>query len=1135
MSNLSDQLEEIKSLISSPTKSNKSLAYSTLSHLQQQSSDALIQTLALSSQSLLRRIVADIHDDDEEIAAQALKCLGFMIYHPAIVSEISVEDVKVVLESLVKLITTTKMKSVCNLGVWCISIQQLSEPLLAPHFHSLLRAVVHAIDNPIGSLSTTFEAIQAVIKLATLLSESMRELSHIWAPPIYRRLLSSDKRDRDMSERCLLKIRSTIIPPPIDLSKVLVRDLKTKLLTMMHDMLTNGMKVQTIQAWGWYIRLLGSHALKNRHLINDMLKIPEKTFSDHDSQVQIASQVAWEGLIDALIHPPMILPCATNAAKEDDGTQKKGTHKGNSGDIQNTGSLKSIRLIMTPLIGIMLSNCDVSVHMACLNTWCYLLHRLDTSLNDSSMINLVVDPIFEAAFQLDPDGKSFWARDLCINLLDDFISAKLKPQDYDPRNQVSQQLSAKTSMNAPIISGSCSWKQYPIKWLPWDLSLLDFHLRMIYSLIRQPSRQTVCHDNRVPADDAPLRLFRAVLKGVEQEFKRSSIDYDDIMLCLNAVLKFLRNMCEELSLDGSDRNGLHHISLQYMEAVSEVIEPTLMGSPIYKVALNIKYIENLQMIPDVGYEKSGVCSIGYMEMVSPMVYLSVLYFTVVVRSTLSTSKADYILQGMHQYFKFMLSSFGPLESLVITTELLYKHTGPGCLTMWIAIAECLKNYINDLNDLSLFKMDSESKGCYAMSHLMSYPLLVCSCAQKDIMSAMSGCPSETPSSPQMNAELEQVITLWKSLYGSICTSLSGCIIVGSFSEALVSVLDRCLDKYTSMLTCANELHLNIKDLDLHLISLYGDAFMCILKNSSSSESSSDGNTKHCYDYKITSGIKGCLTLAIRYMKLSQTKIGIDAPIGLPMFSRLCSALALFIRSLHLKQEIVSFFEMISCPLLEWLGYMEMQDEGTSDQFELLWTEMLNCLRRSQSPIVFDSAFLKLQACILEKTLDHSKLSISEPTITFWNSIYGEQINLDYPQTLLHVLDKLWRQGRINLHKRSLPLQRCQSKSEAITAPPRFTVNTAHNRGSKRVELVENTTDSKQKEMPHSSLKRKRSELTEHQKEVRRAQRGRGRDCGGHGIGIQTYTTLDFSQGNEDSQDSEDIRNPECILQMLRNR
>ncbi|XP_050124860.1 uncharacterized protein LOC126602089 isoform X3 [Malus sylvestris] len=242
MSGFSDQLEEIKSLISSAaTKANKSFAYSTLLHLQQQSSDCddSIQMLARSCRSLIRPTVADVRNNDEEIATQALKCLGFMIYHPSIVAEIAADDVKFVLDSLAKLITTTKMKSVCNLGVWCISIQQLSTPLLAAHFHSLLLAIVHAIDNPIGSLSTTFEAIQAVVK-----------------------------------------------------------DLKPRLLTGMHHMLTNGMKVQTIQAWGWFIRLLGSHALKNRQLINQMLKIPEQTFSDHDSQVQIASQVAWEGLIE---------------------------------------------------------------------------------------------------------------------------------------------------------------------------------------------------------------------------------------------------------------------------------------------------------------------------------------------------------------------------------------------------------------------------------------------------------------------------------------------------------------------------------------------------------------------------------------------------------------------------------------------------------------------------------------------------------------------------------------------------------------------------------------------------------------------------------------------------------------------
>lgn len=212
--------------------------------------------------------------------------------------------------------------------------------------------------------------------------------------------------------------------------------------------------------------------------------------------------------------------------------------------------------------------------------------------------------------------------------------------------------------------------------------------------------------------------------------------------------------------------------------------------------------------------------------------------------------------------------------------------------------------------------------------------------------------------------------------------------------------------------------------------------------------------------------------------------------------------------------------MMSCPLLQWLTHKDMQDESTSIRLRLIWTEILICLQRSQPPIIFDSALLKLHAPLLEKTLDHPNLAISESTINFWNSTYGEQIKLDYPQTLLHALDKHWRSGRINLHKRS-QVQRYDS-------PQKYTVS-AHNNRSKRVELVKDSLNHiKHKEMPYSSLKR-RLELTEHQKEVRRAQQGRGMDCGGHGPGIRTYTNVDFSQGNENSQESQEFGVSESIL------
>ena len=59
------------------------------------------------------------------------------------------------------------------------------------------------------------------MKLTNQLSDKMRDTSNIWAPPIYRRLVSVDKREKDMAERYLLRIRSTICPPPVTLSKVL--------------------------------------------------------------------------------------------------------------------------------------------------------------------------------------------------------------------------------------------------------------------------------------------------------------------------------------------------------------------------------------------------------------------------------------------------------------------------------------------------------------------------------------------------------------------------------------------------------------------------------------------------------------------------------------------------------------------------------------------------------------------------------------------------------------------------------------------------------------------------------------------------------------------------------------------------
>uniref|UniRef100_A0A7N2MM72 Uncharacterized protein n=1 Tax=Quercus lobata TaxID=97700 RepID=A0A7N2MM72_QUELO len=284
--------------------------------------------------------------------------------------------------------------------------------------------------------------------------------------------------------------------------------MKQILLTTMKELLNQGMKVQAIHAWGWFIRLLGSYAMKNRKLTNEMLKIPENTFSDLNPQVQIASQ--------------------TNASKEEKGVQHLQKSRETSDKIQANGFLKSIRLVMTPLTGII------------------------------SMIKLVLEPISEAIFHIGPESKSVSSWNLCLDLLDDFILAKCKDVKYVTSNSASHHLSATKFLR----------KQYSVKWLPWDI-----------------------------------------------------------------LLRFIKKICEDVSSEGSDSSDLHHTCLRFIDTVTKELQPATLESPLYKVILDLKYIDKLQSVNNIRHAKfMDICSIVHINMVSPVVYLLVAYLCVVFQS-----------------------------------------------------------------------------------------------------------------------------------------------------------------------------------------------------------------------------------------------------------------------------------------------------------------------------------------------------------------------------------------------------------------------------------------------------------------------------------------------------------------------
>ncbi|CAD6259282.1 unnamed protein product [Miscanthus lutarioriparius] len=221
---------------------------------------------------------------------------------------------QLVLDTLVQIIMNTRMKSACNLGVWCFSVQQLEPLIIEDRADPMLIAIVHALDNPFGSLSTTFDAAQEFhctgcnridhVTTAHLLSGVHYKITICFHnasnPPVYRRLLSADKTERDTAERCLIKVSRLILPPQPLLSKAVASDLEQKLLSCMVNMLDDpSKKVQTVRSWGWIISLLGPDAVNNRPRLNKLLKVPEQMFTDLIPQVQVATMVSWKKLVDA--------------------------------------------------------------------------------------------------------------------------------------------------------------------------------------------------------------------------------------------------------------------------------------------------------------------------------------------------------------------------------------------------------------------------------------------------------------------------------------------------------------------------------------------------------------------------------------------------------------------------------------------------------------------------------------------------------------------------------------------------------------------------------------------------------------------------------------------------------------------
>ena len=583
-------------------------------------------------------------------------------------------------------------------------------------------------------------------------------------------------------------------------------------------------------------------------------------------------------MIDALIQPPT-LSQHTGIAPGND-THQSGPVPSyastSNGENQIDGFSKSIKLIMKPLIVIISSKCDISVRSSCLNTWCYLLHKLDVSVNLASVIKTVLEPIFEVTFQRGIDDKNVCLWGTCVDLLYEFISSKIREGDGEMNDRVNLRTlpDKATSLRSPIV-GQGSSEVYPIKWLPWDLNKLDFHLKMVCLLACQGLMTCVDSKNRKLAFESALKIFRTVLKGVQVEFRKTTNDYNEILLCISTILKFVKWACEDVpEFIAVGSNDLPCAALQFVEATKVDLDPSVLASPLYGVHLDLKHVKEMQYANNIEYAKVlGISSFVFMDMVSPMVFLTVLYLSVVVQSVSSLSDTERVVRAMEKYPSFVFSSYDSLENMHATLHFLYMHGqqlshGGFCwLKIWRVIAKGLKQKIDAVGDLDFLKSDSDDTGYLVLYCLLCYPFVACYCSPRLSNSEKAGDREELCMvSSQWELELELVMEAWRSLYDSAsCISPLQCTGMNSFAEglckALVTVLSESIDSSISHSSIDSLLKQNERTIFLFI---YSEVAVYVLENIQVwDDDTLQLRVRESHDYKDCSHIESSLELVKR--------------------------------------------------------------------------------------------------------------------------------------------------------------------------------------------------------------------------------------------------------------------------------
>lgn len=168
------------------------------------------------------------------------------------------------------------------------------------------------------------EGLSALKQLIIYYKDGMAELSGIWGPIVYRRLLASEPKLRLKAEEVTKTILMSYFPPPPEMATALHKDFTIQAVNTAQQQAANvsqskeetktfidqfeafwneaqtkqdqGALTYATRIWGYFALILGS-AFFAGALANKLLRLIEKSFVSEFAVVRSASYDSWRNLV----------------------------------------------------------------------------------------------------------------------------------------------------------------------------------------------------------------------------------------------------------------------------------------------------------------------------------------------------------------------------------------------------------------------------------------------------------------------------------------------------------------------------------------------------------------------------------------------------------------------------------------------------------------------------------------------------------------------------------------------------------------------------------------------------------------------------------------------------------------------